>query len=108
MPIYEYECSKCGRIFEELQGFSDPPRKRCKFCRGKVQRLISQSSFHLKGSGWYTTDYVKGPEIPPKAAEQNNPALTDSKDGDISETKPKTTAKKESKAKEDVKSSATA
>jgi len=76
MPIYEYECEKCGRIVEALQGFNDPPLKKCKYCKGKLRRIISLSSFQLTGSGWYATDYAKNPGIPPKAAEQNNPALS--------------------------------
>jgi putative FmdB family regulatory protein len=58
MPIYEYECSKCGKIEEALQKFSDKPLTKCKFCSGKLTKLVSQSSFHLKGSGWYVTDYA--------------------------------------------------
>ncbi len=57
MPIYEYKCKKCGGQFEAFQGISDPELKSCKFCRGKVQKLVSLSSFSLKGSGWYVTDY---------------------------------------------------
>ena len=56
MPIYEYECEKCGKTFEVLQKFSDAPLTSCD-CSGKLRKLISQSSFHLKGSGWYVTDY---------------------------------------------------
>lgn len=58
MPIYEYECARCGRIEEVFQKFSDKPLTRCKKCSGKLHKLISQSSFHLKGSGWYATDYA--------------------------------------------------
>jgi putative FmdB family regulatory protein len=58
MPIYEYECSKCGDLTEALQKFSDKPLTRCKSCGGKLHKLISHSSFHLKGSGWYVTDYA--------------------------------------------------
>jgi putative FmdB family regulatory protein len=58
MPIYEYECTKCGKIEEAWQKFSDKPLKTCKHCSGKLHRLISQSSFHLKGTGWYVTDYA--------------------------------------------------
>ncbi|MGD9233516.1 MAG: zinc ribbon domain-containing protein [Desulfobacterales bacterium] len=58
MPIYEYECSKCGRIDEVLQKFSDKPLAKCKHCSGKLHKLISHSSFHLKGTGWYITDYA--------------------------------------------------
>ena len=58
MPIYEYECESCGRIEEALQKMSDKPLKTCGHCQGKLHRLISQSSFHLKGTGWYVTDYA--------------------------------------------------
>lgn len=58
MPIYEYECLGCGTIEEMLQKFSDKPLTKCPHCSGKLQKLISQSSFHLKGSGWYVTDYA--------------------------------------------------
>lgn len=57
MPIYEYQCKKCGKDFEVFQGISDPAVKSCKFCRGAVRKMMSLSSFHLKGSGWYATDY---------------------------------------------------
>ncbi len=59
MPIYEYECAKCGRIQEALQKISEKPLARCSHCSGKLHRLVSQSSFHLKGSGWYVTDYAR-------------------------------------------------
>jgi len=58
MPIYEYECETCGAVEEALQKFSDKPLKKCKNCSGKLHKLISQSSFHLKGTGWYVTDYA--------------------------------------------------
>jgi putative FmdB family regulatory protein len=62
MPIYEYKCTKCGKEFEVIQKFSDKPVEKCIHCSGKVEKLISQSSFHLKGSGWYATDYASGPK----------------------------------------------
>src|SRR5262249_17724680 len=58
MPIYEYRCEKCGD-FEQTQRISDPPLDRCPTCRRKVRRLISHTSFQLKGSGWYVTDYAR-------------------------------------------------
>jgi putative FmdB family regulatory protein len=58
MPIYEYECTKCGTIEEAFQRFSAKPLSKCKHCSGKLHRLISHSTFHLKGSGWYVTDYA--------------------------------------------------
>ena len=60
MPIYEYECTECGHQTEALQKFSDPPLTECEFCKGKLKKVISQNSFHLKGSGWYVTDYANG------------------------------------------------
>ncbi len=59
MPTYEYKCGKCGTI-EVTQKITDRPLKKCPDCGCKVKKLISQSSFHLKGSGWYATDYKKG------------------------------------------------
>ncbi len=59
MPIYEYECTKCGQIIEAMQKFSDPPLTECEHCHGALRKLISMSTFHLKGSGWYVTDYAR-------------------------------------------------
>lgn len=77
MPIYEYQCSKCGSITEVLQHFSDKPQSKCDQCGGKMSKLISQSTFHLKGSGWYVTDYAnkktdakKSDNTPPKSAKK--------------------------------------
>ena len=58
MPIYEYECNNCHRVTEALQKFSDPPLSDCPQCNGRLQKLMSLNSFHLKGSGWYVTDYA--------------------------------------------------
>ncbi len=57
MPIYEYKCRKCGKNFELFQRITDDEATGCKFCNGTVDKLISLSAFHLKGSGWYVTDY---------------------------------------------------
>ena len=58
MPIYEYECTQCGGIEEALQKISDKPLKKCRRCSGKLHKIVSQSSFQLKGTGWYVTDYA--------------------------------------------------
>jgi len=58
MPIYEYECTKCGNHVEALQKFSDRPLNKCDACGGALRKLISHSTFHLKGTGWYATDYA--------------------------------------------------
>lgn len=59
MPIYEYRCSKCGKTFETLQSISADPLSKCIYCQGRVKKIVSVSSFQLKGSGWYITDYKK-------------------------------------------------
>ncbi|MFZ1122500.1 MAG: zinc ribbon domain-containing protein [Candidatus Binataceae bacterium] len=58
MPIYEYHCPKCG-TFETTQRITEPALKRCPTCKSKVERMISATSFVLKGSGWYATDYAR-------------------------------------------------
>jgi len=66
MPIYEYECSKCGHQTEVWQKITDRAAVRCELCKGKMKKLISQSAFHLKGTGWYVTDYAskRGGSVP--------------------------------------------
>ncbi|WP_353685586.1 FmdB family zinc ribbon protein [Thermodesulfovibrio sp. 3462-1] len=59
MPIYEYECMKCHKVHEVIQKFSEEPLKNCPVCGGELKKLISKSSFILKGSGWYVTDYAR-------------------------------------------------
>ena len=56
MPTYEYQCDSCG-VFEVTQRITEDPIKKCPTCKSKVRRLISNTSFMLKGSGWYATDY---------------------------------------------------
>ena len=58
MPIYEYNCQKCG-TFETTQKITEKPLTRCPTCKGKVKKLISNTSFQLKGTGWYVTDYAR-------------------------------------------------
>lgn len=76
MPIYEYQCRKCGRQFEAFQNITEPDLKTCKFCKGKVQKMMSLSSFSLKGTGWYATDY-KG-----KKPQASKPAQTETTAGE--------------------------
>jgi putative FmdB family regulatory protein len=58
VPIYEYQCNRCRQITEALQKFSDPTLTECPHCHGRLKKLMSLNSFHLKGSGWYVTDYT--------------------------------------------------
>ena len=76
MPLYEYRCAKCSRVFEVLQKFSDTPLRVHPGCGGKVEKLISASGFSFKGSGFYITDYARA------GAEK-----AEKKDGSPSETK---------------------
>jgi len=93
MPIYEYECGKCG-VFEHSQRISDAALAKCPTCRRKVRRLISNTSFQLKGSGWYVTDYGRGGNKGGKDGE----AKSESKSDGGSETKSESTAKSKGKA----------
>ncbi len=58
MPIYEYRCHGCGEMLEVIQKFSDVPLKECPECRGELAKLVSNTSFVLKGSGWYADGYT--------------------------------------------------
>ena len=57
MPVYEYECTKCNKHFEIMRKISDDPLTSCRECGGDLKKLITNTSFVLKGSGWYVTDY---------------------------------------------------
>ncbi len=81
MPIYEYECSKCKQVHEVIQKFSEEPLKNCPLCGGQLKKLVSQSSFILKGSGWYVTDYVR------KNTSNNGSKGKDSENKSIERTK---------------------
>ena len=71
MPIYEYKCGKCG-VIEVMQSIKDGPLKKCPTCKGKVERMISSTSFVLKGTGWYATDYGKKTPPPADTSSANN------------------------------------
>jgi len=94
MPLYEYKCRSCGKTFEVIQRFSDEPLTTHPECGGIVDKLLSAPAFHLKGTGWYATDYPKKGEGKPetkseKTESKSEPAATESK----SESKPATESK---------------
>ena len=109
MPVYEYECSKCGHHTEALQKFSDPPLTECEMCHGKMKKLISHSAFHLKGSGWYVTDYASkkgcnqvsstGPEKNASGPESSKSSDTSKKSDSPAKSSKDSPAKKGSKDK---------
>ncbi|HDH13663.1 MAG TPA: zinc ribbon domain-containing protein [Nitrospirae bacterium] len=89
MPVYEYECTKCNEQFEVMQKITDDPLAKCSSCGGELKKLITNTSFVLKGSGWYVTDYPSADRK--KAMEAKKPA-TAGKDSK-SEKKPDTKKK---------------
>ena len=76
MPLYEYECEKCGEQFEVMQKFSDAPLTKHEKCGGRVNRLLSAPALQFKGSGWYITDYARAKSAE-KPSDNGTPAKTD-------------------------------
>ncbi|MDX9999988.1 MAG: zinc ribbon domain-containing protein [Polyangia bacterium] len=75
MPIYEYTCHGCGEDVELWQKISEKPKKICPSCGArKLERVISHTSFHLKGSGWYVTDYAKKGSSATSSPKKDKPA----------------------------------
>ena len=98
MPIYEYECQKCG-TFEMTQRITDEPLAKCPTCKGKVKKLISNTSFQLKGTGWYITDYARKGKDAPKtengASSSSSESKSDTKESRSEGKESKTESKKE-------------
>jgi putative FmdB family regulatory protein len=97
VPLYEYECQKCGRHTERIEKVSGPHLKKCPHCGGKVDRLVSRPAIQFKGSGWYVTDYAGK-----SAAKDGDAASTPG--GEAKEGAAKETAAKEGSAKDSKKS----
>ena len=99
MPIYEYQCQKCG-TFEVTQRITEKALSKCPTCKAKVKKLISNTSFQLKGTGWYLTDYAR---------KSNGASKTGNGSKETSESKPATTEPKKeaSPAKNDSSSTST-
>ena len=96
MPIYEYRCGACGQEHEVLQKVSEPLLVKCPACgKPKLQKLLSAAGFHLKGSGWYATDFKGGGK---KKPEEKKPEQKESKTEAKTEAKPE--AKPETKKSE--------
>jgi putative FmdB family regulatory protein len=95
MPIYEYQCQKCG-TFEVTQRITEKSLSKCPTCKNKVKKLISNTSFQLKGTGWYVTDYARkgqnGDVKDDKAAK--SPADSNNKESKETKTETKTESKK--------------
>ena len=84
MPIYEYECGACGDRHEIIQKFSDAPKRKCPACGApELKRLVTAAAFHLKGDGWYVTDFRDKDKKKGDGKDQESSAGTkdDGKDG---------------------------
>jgi putative FmdB family regulatory protein len=104
MPIYEYRCQKCG-TFETTQKITDKPLGRCPTCKGKIKKLISNTSFQLKGTGWYVTDYArKGQNGESKSGNGSN-SSSESKSQSKSESSSSGKEKSSSESKSESKKS---
>jgi putative FmdB family regulatory protein len=91
VPIYEYKCDGCDKVLEIIQKFSDEPLETCPDCGGPLGKLISNTTFVLKGSGWYSDGYASSPDRKPAAAVKTG-------EGKKSDTLSKGTEKKEASA----------
>ncbi len=100
MPIYEYQCKKCGTIEEALQKFSDKPLTRCRHCSGRLHKLVSRSSFHLKGTGWYVTDYANRSKDSAAASEKKSESTDSANPEKTASPDKKTSASSEKKSPE--------
>ena len=93
MPIYEYKCETCGGEFELFRNITSNGNPACKFCDGPVKKLISRSSFHLKGTGWYVTDYAgKKPSDQQEKKEASSEASSSSTTSKKEDSSTKTTS----------------
>ena len=95
MPIYEYQCLDCGKEFEVMQRITEDPLTECIHCKckGNVKKLISHSSFHLKGTGWYVTDYAgksnnQGSRSVSEETKKPEKSSTDTSSSETKSTKP--------------------
>ncbi|HTW58029.1 MAG TPA: zinc ribbon domain-containing protein [Terriglobales bacterium] len=102
MPLYEYECKKCGHRFEKIQKFSDKMVKKCPECGGKVEQMISAPAVQFKGSGWYVTDYAKK-----SSASSSSDGGSKDKDRDRDKDSKDKDSKKEDKPKAETSSKET-
>jgi putative FmdB family regulatory protein len=104
MPLYEYQCSKCGNVFEVIQKYSDAPLKKHQGCGGKVEKLISAPSFQFKGSGFYLTDYGRGGVKPDGKTEAQADAKSDAKSDVRNDVKNESKSDSKTEGKSETKS----
>jgi len=100
MPLYEYECEKCGHRFEKIQKFSDPPLDACPKCGGPLHKMQSAPAFQFKGTGWYVTDYAKSGKGEAREATKDSKPASDAAKSEPAKTEsaPATTPKADTKS----------
>jgi len=102
VPLYEYECGKCGKHFEKIERLQGPHLKKCPSCGGPVERLMSPPAIQFKGSGWYVTDYARasrGAEKSDGSAAEKSETNADAKADPKTESKTETKTPSEGKEK---------
>ncbi|MGA2103232.1 MAG: zinc ribbon domain-containing protein [Candidatus Sulfotelmatobacter sp.] len=105
MPLYEYECKKCGHRFEKIQKFSDKMVKKCPECGGQVEQMISAPAVQFKGTGWYVTDYAKKGSSAGSSSSSDSGSKDKSEDKSKSDSSSKDSSSKDSSSKESSKAS---
>jgi putative FmdB family regulatory protein len=104
MPLYEYKCQSCGKTFEVIQKFADEPLKTHPECGGIVEKLFSAPAFHLKGTGWYATDYGKGNGKSAKSEESKSDSKSEKGDSKSEKTESKSESSSTSSSSSESKS----
>ena len=106
MPIYEYQCQACHKLFEYIQKVNDALLTDCEQCHGKLEKLVSSTSFQLKGTGWYVTDF-KNADKKPAETTANPHAKSASNDKKITQESQNSTIEKEPAKKPATESTST-
>ena len=105
MPLYEYQCKKCGRRTEKIRKFSDPPLTLCESCGGELEQLLSSPAIQFKGAGWYVTDYAKKPSASSSEGSSASLDSSEKKDSAAGKSEGKSEAKESTKPSEPAKAS---
>jgi putative FmdB family regulatory protein len=99
VPLYEYQCLKCGKRTEKIENVSGPHLKKCPHCGGKIERLLTAPAIQFKGSGWYVTDYAGKSSAKAEAASSEKKESSETGDSTAKDT----SSSKETKDKKPVK-----
>jgi putative FmdB family regulatory protein len=105
LPLYEYKCKKCGRRFEKIRKFSDPPFTTCESCGGKLEQLLSSPAIRFKGSGFYINDYARKSSDASSTSSADSAPSTEKKEKETGKDKGTEKGKESSKPSEPAKAS---